>query len=53
MDLHRSLLGRLLGYGTFVIKSSGPDEKIRFLPYPEQLYLEVYDTLAPRTGEDA
>ena len=52
VDLHRSSLGRLLGYGTFVIKSSGPDEKIRFLPYPEQLYLEVYSTLVPEDDED-
>jgi hypothetical protein len=52
IDLHRSLLGRLLGYGTFIIKSSGPDEKIRLLPYPEQLYLEVYDILFPGNAED-
>jgi PH (Pleckstrin Homology) domain-containing protein len=52
VDLHRSLLGRLLGYGTFVIKSSGPDEKIRFLPYPEQLYLEVYGTLAREDDDE-
>jgi hypothetical protein len=41
-----------LGYGTFVVKTSGPDEKIRLLPYPEQLYLEVYGTLAPEDDED-
>jgi hypothetical protein len=52
IDLQRSLLGRLLGYDTFVIKSSGPDEKIRFLPYPEQLYLEMYGILAPENDED-
>jgi hypothetical protein len=52
LDLHRSSLGRLLGYGTFVVKTSGPDEKIRLLPYPEQLYLEVYGTLAPEDDED-
>ena len=42
----------LLGYGTLVIKSSGPDEKIRLLPYPEQLYLEMYGILAPENDED-
>ena len=52
LDLHRSLLGRLFGYGTFVVKSSGPDEKIRLLPYPEQLYLEVYGILVPEDDED-
>ena len=34
VELRRSFFGRLLGYGTFVVKSSGPDEKIRVLPYP-------------------
>ena len=52
VDLHRSLLGRLLGYGTLVIKSSGPAEKIRLLPYPEQLYLEMYSIIAPENDED-
>ncbi len=52
VDLHRSLLGRLLGYGTLVIKSSGPAEKIRVLPYPEQLYLEMYSIIAPENDED-
>ena len=52
IELRRSLLGRLFGYGTFVIKSSGSDEKISFLPYPELLYLEVYDILHPAAEED-
>lgn len=51
VDLRRSLPGRLLGYGTFVIKSSGPEKKIRLLPFPEQLYLEMYDILTPRDDE--
>jgi hypothetical protein len=46
------LLGRLLGYGTLVIKSSGSAEKIRLLPYPEQLYLEMYSIIAPENDED-
>ena len=52
VDLHRTLPGRLLGYGTLVIKSSGPAEKIRFLPYPEQLYLEIWGILHPAAAED-
>jgi hypothetical protein len=52
IELRRSLLGRLFGYGTLVIKSSGPDEKISFLPYPELLYLEVYDILHPAAEAD-
>jgi hypothetical protein len=40
----RTVPGRLLGYGTFRVKR--PDSRwgvrrIRFLPYPEQLYIEV------------
>jgi hypothetical protein len=52
IELRRSFFGRLLGYGTFVVKSSGPDEKIRVLPYPEQLYLEVCGTILPGNDED-
>ena len=41
------MLGRLLGYGTFIIRSADRDEKIRYLPYPEQLYLKVTGILNP------
>ena len=44
MRVERTLLGRFLGYGTFVMESAGQDQalsKISFIPYPEQLYLEV------------
>ncbi|HJE58305.1 MAG TPA: PH domain-containing protein [Nocardiopsis listeri] len=44
MRFERTLLGRFLGYGTFVMESAGQDQalsKIDFIPYPEQLYLEV------------
>jgi Bacterial PH domain len=51
IELRRSFFGRLLGYGTFVVKTAGRDEKIRVLPYPEQLYLEVCGTLTPG-GDD-
>jgi hypothetical protein len=40
----RTMPGRLLGYGTFRVKQPGSRwrvRKIRFLPYPEQLYLEL------------
>ncbi|MFC5753350.1 PH domain-containing protein [Actinomadura rugatobispora] len=42
--LERSLGGRLLGYGEFVMESAGQKQALRnvgFMPYPEQLYLEV------------
>jgi membrane protein YdbS with pleckstrin-like domain len=44
MSFQRSGTGRILGYGEFVVESAGQDQalrNVRFLPYPEQLYLEV------------
>jgi uncharacterized membrane protein YdbT with pleckstrin-like domain len=44
MSFQRSALGRLLGYGEFIVESVGQEQALRtinFLPYPEQLYLEV------------
>src|SRR5580658_10311667 len=44
MSFQRSSLGRILGYGEFILESAGQDQALRIvdhLPYPEQLYLEV------------
>ena len=44
MSFQRSATGRILGYGEFIVESAGQDQalsNIKFLPYPEQLYLEV------------
>lgn len=44
MSFRRSTMGRILGYGEFVVESAGQDQALRrvdHLPYPEQLYLEV------------
>ena len=44
MSFKRSTMGRILGYGQFVVESAGQDQALRnidHLPYPEQLYLEV------------
>jgi membrane protein YdbS with pleckstrin-like domain len=44
MSFKRTGTGRILGYGEFVVESAGQDQalsNVRFLPYPEQLYLEV------------
>src|SRR5665811_1723416 len=41
MSFQRSSLGRLLGYGEFILESAGQDQALRVvdhLPYPEQLY---------------
>jgi uncharacterized membrane protein YdbT with pleckstrin-like domain len=44
MSFQRSAMGRLLGYGEFIVESAGQNQALRIvdhLPYPEQLYLEV------------
>jgi hypothetical protein len=50
MTFQRSFPGRVFGYGTFVLESAGQGQalsKVDFIPYPEQLYLEVCDLLFP------
>ena len=50
LRLQRTVLGRLLGYGTLVVISPSPRQafrKVRYLPYPEQLYLEISGLLRP------
>jgi uncharacterized membrane protein YdbT with pleckstrin-like domain len=50
MSFQRSALGRLLGYGEFILESAGQDQALRVvdhLPYPEQLYLEVCGLIFP------
>jgi uncharacterized membrane protein YdbT with pleckstrin-like domain len=44
MGFQRSVMGRLLGYGRFVVESAGQNQAMRIvdlLPFPDQLYLEV------------
>ena len=55
MSFQRSSLGRLLGYGEFILESAGQDQALRkvdFLPYPEQLYLEVCGLIFPGRKDD-
>jgi membrane protein YdbS with pleckstrin-like domain len=55
MKLRRSFTGRLLGYGHFIFESSGRDQAIRairFVPYPEQLYLEIKGLVYPDRDRD-
>jgi hypothetical protein len=50
LTLQRTALGRLLGYGTLIITSSGRRQafrKVRYVPYPDQLYLEIAAVLWP------
>ena len=44
MGYERSLLGRMLGYGTFVLESAGQDQalsKISFVPDPDENYRAI------------
>jgi len=57
MSFQRSTLGRLLGYGEFILESAGQEQALRvvdYLPYPEQLYLEVCGLIFPgkQEGDD-
>ncbi|HTT53501.1 MAG TPA: PH domain-containing protein [Streptosporangiaceae bacterium] len=50
MSFQRSSLGRVLGYGSFILESAGQDQALRTIthvPYPEQLYLEICGLLFP------
>jgi uncharacterized membrane protein YdbT with pleckstrin-like domain len=54
MTFERSAMGRLLGYGEFILESAGQNqalERIKHLPYPEQLYLEVCGLIFKDTGD--
>jgi uncharacterized membrane protein YdbT with pleckstrin-like domain len=44
INLDRPLIGRILGYGTIVLESTGQEQALRnviFMPYPEQLYVDI------------
>lgn len=50
MSFRRSVGGRMLGYGEFVIESAGQEQALRnisYIPYPESLYLEVIAMIFP------
>ena len=48
MVFERSAAGRIFGYGAFRIGPNGPDQLVvDYIPYPEQLYLEVHGILYP------
>jgi membrane protein YdbS with pleckstrin-like domain len=54
MRFERSAMGRLLGYGTFIVESAGQDQALHtvdHLPYPEQLYLEVCGLIFKDKGD--
>jgi membrane protein YdbS with pleckstrin-like domain len=49
--LHQSPLGRLLGYGDFIVESARRTQAlrhIRYVPYPAQMYQEILSLIFPR-----
>ena len=54
MSFQRTTLGRILGYGEFILESAGQDQALRVvdhIPYPEQLYLEVCGLIFKDSGD--
>ena len=54
MSFQRSAMGRILGYGEFILESAGQDQalsNVDYIPYPEQLYLEVCGLIFKDTGD--
>ena len=55
MSFQRTFPGRLMGYGEFIIESAGQNQaldRVRFIPYPEQLYLLVCGMLFKDSAAD-
>lgn len=56
MNYGRSLLGRMLGYGTFVLESAGQEQAMReinWLPDPDDKYRRICSTIFGPAGWDA
>lgn len=55
MNYGRSVLGRLLGYGQFVLESAGQDQamrEIRWVPDPDEKYRRICSTIFGPDGQD-
>lgn len=56
INYERSGTGRLLGYGSFILDVTDQDVptwKIDFLPFPEQLFLEVFSAVGPYLPDES
>jgi hypothetical protein len=50
MRLRESILGCMLRYGEFIVESAGQEQalsRIRFVPYPSQIYRDVLSLIFP------
>jgi hypothetical protein len=55
MRFDRSIMGRLLGYGEFVMESAGQDQalsRIEFVPHPDRKYQAMCQTIFGRDMRD-
>lgn len=55
MNYGRSVLGRLLGYGRFVLESAGQDQALReidYLPDPDEKYRRICATIFAKDRDD-
>jgi uncharacterized membrane protein YdbT with pleckstrin-like domain len=56
MSFHRSVAGRLLGYGEFRVESAGQDQALGIIdhvPYPEQLYSTVCEWIFKKALDES
>jgi uncharacterized membrane protein YdbT with pleckstrin-like domain len=54
IKLERTPLGRMMGYGTIILESPGQVQALQnvdFMPYPEQIYLEISSLAFPVRDE--
>ncbi|WP_406567027.1 PH domain-containing protein [Actinoallomurus rhizosphaericola] len=54
LTVDRSIIGRMLGYGTVVLESAGQDQalsKVEYVPEPEGVYLQI-SAVAFGSGDD-
>jgi membrane protein YdbS with pleckstrin-like domain len=54
MSFSRSLWGRMTGHGQITVESASPGQPlhtVNYLPYPEQLYLEVCGLIFKDSGD--
>lgn len=55
MTFHRSILGRIFGYGTFILESAGQDQALsdlHFIPDPNDTYLSIVGTIFKHGGDE-
>jgi membrane protein YdbS with pleckstrin-like domain len=54
IKLERTPIGRMMGYGTIILESPGQVQALQnvdFMPYPEQMYLEISSLAFPVRDE--